>query len=425
MKRIIFLSLSLLSMCFVAACTHLADGTGDSPYLDKEQGTDNGAYMENIDKTGYVEAYVPTGKGGFATITPRIAAPIDKDVTIKVIADPTVVASNPTAVNIKAKGIPAKDVVFIGQDGAEHKGEITVTIPKGSVAAPIKCGVSELNPDNYPFRDKWAVGVRIISVDGSVPLLSEPLSTVIKFNREVRVVTSVAEVTLGGWGLNILTNEPFTKEWDEWTIQMSVVFRYLSHNNISTGWFLDAAPGSSMYTRIHSTKGIQIKSLHEREDSWTNKPLNTNEWINISYVYTRDGGAGKMKVYVDDELQNELVTTPISFAVNSTNTGWSIGNSNWKQNYLREVRIWNKALSQAEIKENLELPMELDTDGLVMYMPCTKEYFDEETGLPKVAKGNWRVEKPKKEGDRTKFNFIDNVVFPNKKVVIEKPETSN
>lgn len=421
MKRILSLPLSLILMCTIASCQHIADGTGDSPYSDTEQGTDNGVYMGNADDSGYVETYVPTGKGGFAIINPRIAAPLDKDVKVKVVADPAVVAENPTAASLKVKGVPAEDVVFIDGDGKEHKGEIVVTIPKGAVTAPITCGVKELDSEKYPFREKWAVGVRIESAEGCIPLLSEPLTTVIKFNREVRVVTSVVDVILGGEGLKIHTNEPFTEEWDEWTIQMSVYFKDLWSSNISTGWFDDPAPGTAMYTRINESQGIQIKSLHERADSWTNKPMSTLEWINISYVYTRKGDSGLVKVYVDDKLHNELVTTPISFGLNSTNTGWSIGNSRWRHNLLREVRIWDKALSVAEIKENLEIPMELDTEGLVMYMPCTKEYFDEKTGLPTVAKGNWRVVVPEKNVNDVHITVVDNVVFPNKKLVVENP----
>lgn len=418
MKKIIISALiSLPLICTTVSCTNIADGTGDGPY---KQNGDNGVYMGNADESGYVEVSMPIGKGGFTTITPRIAAPVDRDIVVKVIADPTAVAENTKAAGIKAKGVPAKEVVFIDAKGKEHKGEITVTIPKGSVAAPITCGVHALDAETYSFKEKWAIGARIVSVEGDVPMLSTPQTTVIRLNREVRIVTSVAQVTLGGYGLGVLSNEPFTKEWEEWTIQMSVYFTFLSHDNITTGYFINPMEGGSMYTRIKDATGVQIKSLHEKENSWTNKPLKTREWINISYVYKRSGNGGIVQVYVDNELQNELATSRISFGLNSKETGWAIGNSNWTGNYLREVRFWNRALTETEIKENLELPMDLETEGLVMYMPCTKEYFDAEKGVPTVAKGNWRVVKREPESAKTTISIVENVVFPNKTLVKEE-----
>lgn len=422
MKKNIFKALLLLlSFSALTACANYADGEGNSPYCDLKTGSDNGAYMGNKDGRNYMEVNIKTGKEGYATIFPRIAAPLEEDVTLTLVVDPDVVAHNVTASSIKAQPIATEDVFFVDSEGNEHQGEFTVTIPKGQVTTPVVVGVKGLDPLKYAFQQRWAFGVKISDASGNVPLLSEPRSVVVKYNREVRVVTSVLEVTTGGWGFNILTNEPFTEELDEWTIQMSQCYNDLWSNNISTGWILEPVAGSALYTRINQDKGIQIKSLHEREDSWTNKPLKTREWINISYVYTRVGDGGRIKVYVDDELHNDLVTTKISFGLNTTNTGWSIGNSTWRKNLLREVRIWDRALTQAEIKENMGLPMELDTEGLIMYLPGTKEYFDFATGLPKVAKGNWRVinhPNPNNVG-KNHFQIIENVVVPNKKLVFD------
>lgn len=421
-KNIFKALLLLLSFSALTACANYADGEGDSPYCDLKTGSDNGAYMGNKDGRNYMEVNIKTGKEGFTTIFPRIAAPIEEDVTLTLVVDPDVVAHNVTASSIKAQPIATEDIFFVDSEGNEHQGEFTVTIPKGQVTTPVVVGVKELDPLKYAFQQRWAFGVKISDVSGNVPLLSEPRSVVVKYNREVRIVTSVLEVTTGGWGFNILTNEPFKEELPEWTIQMSVLYRDLSSSlNIVTGWFLDPIDGGTMYSRIHYEKGIQVKSLHEREDSWTNKPLKTHEWLNISYVYRTVGNGGEMKVYVDDELQNTLVTTKITFKPNSTDTGWSIGNSVWRKNLLREVRIWDRALTQAEIKENMGLPMELDTEGLIMYLPGTKEYFDFATGLPKVAKGNWRVinhPNPNNVG-KNHFQIIENVVVPNKKLVFD------
>lgn len=92
MKKIIISApVSLPLICTTASCTNIADGTGDGPY---KQNGDNGVYMGNADESGYVEVSMPIGKGGFTTITPRIAAPVDRDIVVKVIADPTAVAEN-------------------------------------------------------------------------------------------------------------------------------------------------------------------------------------------------------------------------------------------------------------------------------------------------------------------------------------------
>lgn len=424
-KNIIKALLLIISFTGLVACTHLADGEGNSPYSSHCAGADNGAYMGNKDKDNYMEVKIKVGKEGFATIYPRIATPVENDVQITLAIAPEVVGSNAIAKNIKAQTIATEDIFFLDSEGKEHQNEFVVTIPKGQVTTPVLVGVKSLDPEKYPFQQRWAFGVKITDVKGgNVPLLSDPRSVVVKYDREVRLVTSVLEVTTGGWGFNILTNKPFTEEVKEWTIQMSVLYKDLSSSsNIVTGWLLEPAmPKAALYSRIHYEKGIQVKSLHERKDSWTNKPLKTNEWLNISYVYKAEGAGGRVQVYVDDELHNDLVTTNLSFKPTSINTGWSIGNSTWRGNLLREVRIWDRALTQAEIKENMGLPMALDTEGLIMYLPCTKEYFDASSNLPIVAKGDWRVVNHAKNNGQNRFTIKENVVVPNKKLVIENKE---
>ena len=203
-----------------------------------------------------------------------------------------------------------------------------------------------------------------------------------------------------GGGIVYTPKTPVTQQMDEWTFQMSAIFSSLTVGNQTT-IYINNSGGGPFYTRINASQGIQVKNARDGDDTWTQRPLNPGEWIHISYVCKNQS----ISVYVNGVLQKTFETSPIYLQSNSS---FNIGNYTWRNIHLREVRFWNRALSEAEIIDKLFLPQDPKSPDLMLYVPVTKE-----TELRDVTeKCDLNI-----SGTVT-MEYIDNVIFPSDKLVI-------
>lgn len=426
MKRLYtFISFAALS-ALVASCS-LADGKG----LDVDEFGTKGSSAKMPGNGIYFDSSSPslsalvTEQGGSFTIVPRLAHPVDEDVTLTLEVIPERIGeynAENGLVDDNAKNalhlLPEDLYSFVDPNGKKSKKDITITIPAGQTRVPVSVVVEPLFSDKNPFKDKLALPVRIASTTSAYPILSSPAEVMLKVDRDRKVVTSVMK-TFGPFVIK--PNVPFKEAWSSWTFQFSEMYDNLSIGNTSPGYMGGGTISSELYTRIDKNSGIQIKNLHEKQESWTHKPLNVKEWLNISFVYEDKGTGGHMKVYLDDVEQNDLVTSKIFFALNNPDVHWAMGNGAWKTAgvKIREIRFWNKALTPEEIKEYNQLPIEdpETVKNLIMYAPMTKE--DLKDGIMTVRKGDWTINM----GD-TKFDWLENVAFPNRELVQVKPVIS-
>lgn len=360
---------------------------------------ENAVYMGNSNNTGVVAITVSDDKGGMAIVTPRTATIADKPVTVTVVIDQKTLDEYNKKNNLELETMDADDFVFVTKDGKETHGEATVTIEPGSFEASVTIRIDSLNTEKYPYSKRLAIPVIIKNAAG-YKLLSSPQWTIVQLNRQLR--TSVG--LMSGGNITIKPRTPFAEPMKEWTFQMSMIYSSLTRSNLTTA-FISSAGGGEFYTRIDATKGIQVKNGRDGDDTWTQKPLSPGVWLNISYVYKE----GSVSVYVNGELQKTFETTPL-YLNNTAASAWVVGNGAYKDDYIREVRFWNRALTQAEIMDKLYLPQDPKTPGLLMYMPFTKEAELEE------LTGNWDVSPDKS----TTIKFVDNVLFPADKLQIAK-----
>lgn len=425
MKRLYtFISFAALS-ALMASCS-LADGKG----LDVDEfGTKgssalpgNGIYFSS--NAPSLSALV-TEQGGTFTIVPRLAHPASEDVVLTLEVVPSMIEEYNVANGLVDENIknalhllPDDLYSFVAPDGKKSKKNISVTIPAGKTSVPVNVAVEPLFANKNPFKDKLALPVRIASTTSSLPILSSPSEVMLKVDRDRKAVTSVMNI----FGPFVLKpNVPFKEAWNSWTFQFSEMYDNLSIGNTTPGYMGGGTISSEMYTRISKEGGIQIKNLHEKPESWTNKPLNEKEWLNISFVYEDKGGGGHVKVYLDDVEQNDLVTSKIFFALDNPSVCWAMGNGTWSRAgvKVREIRFWNKALTPEEIKEYNQLPVEdpETVKNLIMYAPMTKD--DLKDGKMTVRKGDWTIDMRD-----THYTWLDNVAFPNKGLVQVTPSES-
>lgn len=80
-------------------------------------------------------------------------------------------------------------------------------------------------------------------------------------------------------------------------------------------------------------------------------PLQAGKWLHITYVHKDK----KTTVYVNGKVQKVFENSAITFGENSMIV---VGNSGYRNDYLREIRLWDKALTESEINDYLYLPMD-------------------------------------------------------------------
>lgn len=101
-----------------------------------------------------------------------------------------------------------------------------------------------------------------------------------------------------------------------------------------------------------------------------------------------------------------------------------IGNTQYTSVYIREARMWNRALTDGEIIDKEYLPQDPTDPSLIMYMPFNTV---ENNGMEELT-GNWEISDFRTLGiwdeDPPKMSYVDNVKFPSEDLVIIEPENS-
>lgn len=111
---------------------------------------------------------------------------------------------------------------------------------------------------------------------------------------------------------------------------------------------------------------VQVFDVSTYEIS--SEPLLNNEWIHVAY--TAEGTVGKLF------LNGELIGQHTRDAVFTPGNRWSFGqefDNNARTNYSKlladEIRVWNRARSQVEIRRDMYQTLKGDESGLVAYLP--------------------------------------------------------
>lgn len=400
----------LLASCSVLDENGLADGVGDN--------SSNAVYMGNANQTGVIAVLASDQDGASFAVTPRLASTTDVPVTVTVEVDVATLEKYNEENGLSVKSVSPEDIRFVNAEGEEGMGKISATIKPGNIVATIEGRLVSLDTKKYPYGGRYAIPVKITDVKGPFKLLSSPVSTIVNLNRKIKTsVFHMKKIGGKGYTMTFVPKTPYQQEMSEWTFQYIGLFNEITGSNQTTASLSSISKGA-FYNRISKTGGLQIKSENrDGPDTWTGKPVNEEEWLHVSYVYRRSGLVGKLSVYVNGELHKTFTTSPL-YIDDNPGSGWGFGNMNISNYYLREVRYWNRALTAAEIQDKYYLPEDPAANGLEAYFPMTKESYDEKTKTFTDLTGKWTW----KINDGSEYEIIDHVVFPAKKLQIEKPE---
>lgn len=432
MKRLYtFISFAALS-ALVASCS-LADGKG----LDVDEfGTKgsssnmpgNGVYMSQIGGNSATSLLLDDKTGGKAVVMPLIASPLAEDMTVTLSFDPTVLDEYNKSNGLKLQPVdPSLVTFFVDGDEEGKANSVNVTIPAGKTSALVNLGIQPLDATKYSFTSKYAVPVRITKNSANLPILSSPNYAIITLDRPF--TTNVLHILGMNGGMGIKMNEPMKKDLTQWTFQVQFHYSKLQRNDVHV-----ASPNQTVvniggggikmewYTRIAYEGGIQIKRGRDGDDMWTNAPLKDHEWINLTFIYREVSdvdNTGRVEVYYGTELVktfDEKTTPSYTWKAGAADPQWYIGGANYGDDYVREVKMWDRALTVAEIQDKLYLPEDKDSDGLLFYYPLTRESFDDETKTFLDMTGNSKMTLP----SVFRYEFTDNVIFPNKTIEVKQ-----
>lgn len=357
----------------------------------------NAAYMEEAANNKPILSFTAGPDGGSTFINPRIANLASSDITLKIGVDKEALDLFNRNNNSIYKAIAPEDVEIVLPDGTALKGDVEYVIEAGKIGAALEVKVGALDNEKYPANEKYAIPVSIKSASGT-KVVENNKSVIITLNRIV--VTSVGKVS--GGGIVISPHKSFDGA-DEWTLQLSINFSSLTRGNLTNAYFSNS-PSGEFYTRTSGTTGIQVKNGRDGDDTWTQKPLKARKWLQITYVYKEQ----TVSVYVNGEFQKMFKTTKMAPTEDKSIT---VGNGGYRDDYIREIRFFSKALTDTEILENIYQPMSKETPNLEVYIPMTKE-----TGYQDVLDKGTSVELHKS----TRIEWIENVKFPSEELEIVK-----
>lgn len=386
MKYIYTNCLAILAglFCLLPVSCDYVDGEGDAPA--------NAVYMETSGNKG-VLPFTLEPEGGTISINPRLANITDREVTIKVTYDPSVLDAYNKINGTNYEPLPVSAFTMATEGVDKATGEIDTKVKKGDFAAQIEVKVGELNQEEFPNSQKYAIPLSITDAS-AYSLIPSQRTVLLVLNRPL--ITSVARIS--GY-IQYKPVKLYSKP--EWTIQMSAVYSSLTRSNLTTA-FISNWAGSEFYTRINSTQGIQVKNGRDGDDTWTQIPLRPHTWLHIAYVHKDN----TVTVYVNGKVQKVFPTGAIWMTEKSL---IQVGNDGYKDDHLRELRFWSKALTEAEINDNLYLPLSPDTPHLEAYLPLTKEAGTKDLVAPD------EVQNVTVTGTIT---WIENVKFPAEDLVI-------
>lgn len=373
-------------LCALSACDY-ANGEGS--------GAENAVYMQTPGSKGVIDFEV--GKeGGSVVLTPRLANITSQAVKIQLAYDSKILDEYNKRNKTNYEVFPESEVKLIDKTGKDYTGKIDLIVENGEFATQVEVKIEELDENKYPLAKHYAIPL-LITETSAYRLIPSQKTVLLMLNRQI--ITSIARIS---WGtISVTPSNP--KKYEEWTLQMSAIYYNLEHPNLTTV-NIGNSGGSEFYTRIMSKKGIQIKNGRDGDDTWTGLEMKTGRWMNIAYVYKNS----TVTVYVNGQVQKVFPTNRIWVAENSY---IYFGNSDYKKDCVREVRLWSKALTDREINDNIYLPVSKESAHLEVYLPLTKEQGVKDLIAPENV-NNVRI------GERTEVEWVENVKFPADELIV-------
>lgn len=354
MKKTLYISIALLAGGMLTACQ------------DDTENFDNQVFDSTANTVSSILLDGSTQEMS-RTLQASIAQPEEYDVTITYAADPSGVDAYNSIYSASAVMLP---------DAFYEIPDPVATIAAGSVTST-EVTINFKNLDSQDL-DRNTVYVLPVSVmESNLPVLTSARTNyfVIRGASLINVAANIAENNLSLASYSTATE---LNGLQQLTAEMYIYIDELggSDSNIQT---LLGIEGSFLFRISDSglpNNQIQLAASPNVTDaSWT---VDAQRWTFLTMTY--DGSTGDVQVYINGDLKGGTKASSNSMTVNWGSSSFYIGKSwndnRWLNGNVCEVRVWNRVLTQDEIRAtNHFYTVDPESEGLVAYWK-----FDEGEG---------------------------------------------
>ena len=302
----------------------------------------DGAYVAPISKLTVDAA------GGKASFTARAANRLSSNATLKFAVDEQELTKYNEANGTHYKLLPAKYYSLSTEN---------LTIDKANISnGNIDVNVKPLG-DDLDASTKYAIPVKIASVDGAKLLGSSS----VKIFAIDRVLYTTA-LRQKNFYLKTVFPTPYTG-LHEWTMSYAIKLDRNKDNQ--------AVLSPDFYSRVTADGALQMK-VGETDDpkAFAKTKLQPGKWYYIAWVYKNQ----HVRCYINGVLDNEFDVPKVE-TFTKLNMSWGAF-----EGYVREIRLYDKALTAFQIADNLYIETP-DNPDLLFYAP-----LDKKTGIKDVSK---------------------------------------
>ena len=342
MKHIFqFLGIASIA-CLTWSCANV-----DYDEVGNEGKLPNAIYIDGAD-VAPISKLTVDATGGKASFTARAANRLSSNVNLKFAIDEEALTKYNEANGTHYKLLPAKYYSLSTEN---------LTIDKANISnGNIDVNVKPLG-DDLDASTKYAIPVKIASVDGAKLLGSSS----VKIFAIDRVLYTTA-LRQKNFYLKTVFPTPYTG-LHEWTMSYAIKLDRNKDNQ--------AVLSPDFYSRVTADGALQMK-VGETDDpkAFAKTKLQPGKWYYIAWVYKNQ----HVRCYINGVLDNEFDVPKVE-TFTKLNMSWGAF-----EGYVREIRLYDKALTAFQIADNLYIETP-DNPDLLFYAP-----LDKKTGIKDVSK---------------------------------------
>ena len=342
MKHIFqFLGIASIA-CLTWSCANV-----DYDEVGNEDKLPNAIYIDGAD-VAPISKLTVDATGGKASFTARAANRLSSNANLKFAIDEEALTKYNEANGTHYKLLPAKYYSLSAEN---------LTIDKANISnGTIDVNVKPLGTD-LDASTKYAIPVKIAAADGAKLLGSSS----VKIFAIDRVLYTTA-LRQKDFYLKTIFPTPYTG-LQEWTMSYAIKLDRNKDNQ--------AVLSPDFYSRVTADGGLQMK-VGETDDpkAFAKTKLQPGKWYYIAWVYKNQ----HVRCYINGVLDNEFDVPKVE-TFTKLNMSWGAF-----EGYVREIRLYNKALTAFQVADNLYIETP-DNPDLLFYAP-----LDKKTGIKDVSK---------------------------------------
>ena len=342
MKHIFqFLGIASIA-CLTWSCANV-----DYDEVGNEDKLPNAIYIDGAD-VAPISKLTVDATGGKASFTARAANRLSSNANLKFAIDEEALTKYNEANGTHYKLLPAKYYSLSTEN---------LTIDKANISnGTIDVNVKPLGTD-LDASTKYAIPVKIASADGAKLLGSSS----VKIFAIDRVLYTTA-LRQKDFYLKTIFPTPYTG-LQEWTMSYAIKLDRNKDNQ--------AVLSPDFYSRVTADGALQMK-VGETDDpkAFAKTKLQPGKWYYIAWVYKNQ----HVRCYINGVLDNEFDVPKVE-TFTKLNMSWGAF-----EGYVREIRLYNKALTAFQVADNLYIETP-DNPDLLFYAP-----LDKKTGIKDVSK---------------------------------------